>query len=91
MYKCLSCGGIFEEPKKAVEHYSGANLPDGGYTEAHYDCPYCGSDDYKEVITCAECGEEYFAECKTLYVHFKNNNEYVCDDCLHDYCTDNFS
>lgn len=91
MYRCGVCGRLFDEPKKVIEHQFGSNLPDRGYNEVYFVCPSCGNSEYREIVECCECGEEYFADCETLFVYFKSNDDYVCNDCLHDYCKENFS
>lgn len=93
MYRCSDCNNPFDEPKKTIEHQSGYNLPDGGYNEVYYSCPFCGSNDYEEVVTCCMCNEEHLIEDKKKYIYFKDNNEYVCDDikCLSPYCRDTYS
>ena len=93
MYLCSNCDFRFEEAKKEVSHQSGSNLPDGGFDEVSYHCPQCGSANYNEVVICCVCYDEFFVEENKKYIHFKDNNEYVCNDirCLSPYCRDNFS
>ncbi len=91
MYRCADCNNPFSEPEKVIEHQFGYNLPDGGYNEVYYSCPFCGSNDYEEVVTCCMCNEEFPKECKGLYVHDKKHNEYVCNDCLRDYFIEMYS
>lgn len=91
MYRCSDCNNPFDEPEKVIEHQFGYNLPDGGYNETYFVCPFCESSDYTEIISCCECGEDLPVENKSLYVHFNENNDFVCNDCLHDYCKEHYS
>lgn len=91
MYHCDNCGKFFDEPEKITEHQFGENLPDGGYNETYFVCPFCENSDYTEIILCCECGEDYPAESTSLYVHFNKDDNFVCNDCLHDYCEEHFS
>jgi DNA-directed RNA polymerase subunit RPC12/RpoP len=68
MYRCLDCGEIFAEPKKgATSHYE----VDTRQYEPEDVCPYCGHDEFEEVILCPWCEENYIVE----------GGEYFCDDC----------
>ena len=90
MYRCSDCDELFEEPRKITEHWEGMNIPDGGYDLVSKLCPYCGGSDYEEVIVCEICHEDVVLDLKRLYVKFKNG-DIICNDCLHDYCVDNFT
>ena len=69
MYKCESCGAIFEEPADRKEQV--------GYepydVETFGVCPECGSEDFYEVVQCEECGD-WFSPEETL-------TEYFCKEC----------
>lgn len=69
MYRCLSCGNLFEEGEQAVwrENY-GAEI--GG--EMFDGCPVCRSD-YEEVYQCKECGDWHTED--ELY-------DGLCEKCL---------
>jgi hypothetical protein len=51
MYKCSSCGEVFEEPNAIKEDWG----------ETFYVCPYCNGD-YEEVHQCKECDEWHTEE-----------------------------
>lgn len=55
MYKCTSCGHIFEEgeQKTYTERHGLDTLP----YEKYEGCPSCGSSDFEEVENCEICGE----------------------------------
>lgn len=91
MYRCANCGEQFDEPKIKTHHYSGYNLPDGGYNEQYFSCPQCKCNEYEEIVICCECGDALSTDDKNQYIYFKELNEIVCNDCLHDYCKDHFS
>ena len=79
---CFNCGAVFDSDGYEVEYVDGFPV---------HVCPKCGGDDYREAIEC-DCGgavidTNYFDRG---YVRFKNGND-VCDECLHDYCKENFT
>ena len=59
MFKCESCGNLFEEGEQAVtyEHHGFYQPP---YEEIH-SCPVCGGD-YEEVHQCKECGDWHYED-----------------------------
>lgn len=64
MFKCLDCGGIFEDGEQG--RYEEGNPP---YQEV-YCCPYCKSSDYDEILPCKLCGtyeheisDDYCEDC----------------------------
>lgn len=70
MYKCVSCGNIFEEGEQAVwEETHGLERPP---YEKFCSCPSCG-DDFEGAKRCVVCGG-YFLEDEL--------NDGICDNCL---------
>ncbi len=70
MYKCCSCGNLFEEGEQAVwEETHGLDTPP---YEKFSGCPVCKGD-YEEVHQCKKCGDWHTED--ELY-------EGWCDDCL---------
>lgn len=65
-YICDKCGRVFDDPKELK------NMG-GDVGESVYVCPYCGHDEYEEVVECAVCGD-VVRESETV--------ECVCENCL---------
>ena len=94
MYKC-NHGHIFDEPTEKAYNHGGQCEAWG--TEYLNVCPECGSDDFDEVVRCDLCGEYITERSHDDYIAFNLTddagnyyNDIVCNDCLHDYCVDNF-
>lgn len=52
-------------------------------------CPnYEEPEGSREIIKCAHCGEEIYEDDKNEYAPI--NGEFVHNDCLHDYCWENY-
>jgi predicted amidophosphoribosyltransferase len=69
MYKCSSCGEIFEEPEIVSE-----KVGEIGCQSAYQDyevCPNCGEDGYfEEIHQCEMCGE------------YADLEDGFCEDCI---------
>lgn len=71
MYKCTSCGHIFEEgEQKTYTERHGLDTPP---YEKYEGCPSCGSSDFEEVENCEICGELHPID---------ELHGGVCDDCI---------
>lgn len=88
MYKCCN-GHIFDEFKHKTKHITGLNIPDSGYDEECYMCPECKSEDFYKAVECDYCGK-IFAQDSEDYLYFRRSGDTICNNCLHDYCMDNF-
>lgn len=88
MYKCNK-GHVFEEPARRVEHITGINIPDGGYDESYSCCPECKSEEIYEAVECDYC-QVTFSKDSEEYLYFKESGDIICNECLHDYCMENF-
>lgn len=88
MYKCNSCGQLFEEPKSNTETHGFTD----GMCEHLNVCPCCGGD-YSEAEKCKKCGEWHFedelfsglcADCLRDKVNFVTAHDYLrsVDDAL---------
>lgn len=87
-YKCKECGAVFDEPQIIKTTHSG-RYEAHGYEE-YGKCPNCPSDEFIECVICDYCGEAVASGIDD-YVYFREKEENICNDCLHDYCVDNFS
>ena len=87
-YKCKSCGAVFDEPE-TVTITHGGRYEAHGYEE-HGKCPNCPSGDFTECVVCDCCGEAVANDIDD-YVYFREKEENICNDCLHDYCVENYS
>lgn len=88
VYKCKECGSVFDEPE-IITTTHGGRYEAHGYEE--YDkCPNCPSDEFTECVICEYCGEAVASDTDD-YVYFREKEENICNDCLHDYCTENYS
>lgn len=70
VWKCLSCGKTFDEPRKHPGHGS---IPHDWDSPDEYTCPYCDSDDIVFADWCAECENVFPTE--ELHYGF-------CEDCI---------
>ena len=87
-YKCKSCGAVFDELEIITITHGGRYEPHG--YEEHGKCPNCPSDDFTECVICDYCGEAVASDIDD-YVYFRGKEENICNDCLHDYCVENYS
>ncbi len=87
MFICNDCGEIFDEPRQSIILHDEVDCQ----REEYYDtCPSCGENDIDVVVQCTVCND-YIAEYKREdYVAFESG-DVVCNECLHDYCVENFS
>ena len=69
MYRCESCGHLFEEGEEKKEFSYLGDYGSKKIYEHSFSCPVCGGD-YEEVVKCTKCGS-YNAEA----------GEKLCDDC----------
>lgn len=75
-YLC-SCGMSFDEPK-AYQEPDGFETPPYRYS---FGCPYCGSDDYAELIEeCDNCGNGIYTGEK--YYRLNSTNDVFCENCI---------
>ena len=76
MYKCVECGGIFEEPKRYCDDYTPGGAFEGGSFMSYYNaCPYCASN-YDEAQVCVGCGKY-----KIIKYGGFIDGEFYCDNC----------
>ena len=62
MYKCYSCGEVFDEFAKRIEKV-GNSTDSLAPADLVFDvCPNCNEDDYTEVEWCKVCENEYTEE-----------------------------
>lgn len=87
-YKRKECGTVFDEPEIITTTHN-SRYEAHGYEE-YGKCPNCPSDEFYECIYCDYCGEAV-AENKDAYVHFADKEVNICNDCLRDYCEENYS
>lgn len=72
MYRCESCGHLFEQGEEKIESSYLADYGSEQIFETHFSCPVCGGD-FEEVNACKLCrgyhhiksGEKYCEACKT--------------------------
>lgn len=84
MYRCDN-GHIFDEPVIKTVHHTDPS----GYEHLSV-CPECENDSLTEVIVCEYCDKSVQADLTSEYITFKNG-DVICNDCLHDYCENNFT
>ena len=72
MYRCISCGNLFEEGEQAVWHENYCAEIGG---ETFDGCPVCKGD-YEEVYQCKKCGDWHTED--ELYDGW-------CEKCLREY------
>lgn len=87
-YKCKECGSVFDEPE-IIKTTHNSRYEAHGYEE-YGKCPNCPSDEFIECVICDYCGEAVANDIDD-YVYFKERDENICNDCLHDYCVENYS
>lgn len=78
MYKCLSCGHIFEEGEQAIINEKRGEFWGAPCSEKMSRCPICKGD-YEKTVQCAVCGSEHLEE---------ELNGGVCDSCIDEYRKD---
>ena len=78
MYKCLSCGNLFEEGEQKTWEEKVGEYGSAPYFEKHSGCPICGRE-YEETKKCQVCNSEHLEE------DLING---VCEDCFKRYSTD---
>lgn len=94
MYICRECGEVFNEPAVQRETH---DWLDGSPSEEWAVCPNCSSSDYSEAVQCGECGVYFSEEDTDKFVVFSPEaadsdfSHVVCNNCLHDYCVENFT
>ncbi len=66
MYKCNSCGLVFEEPKNHAESHGFVD----GICENIEICPNCGGD-FSDAVQC-ECCQEWFSDDDLIYGYCTN-------------------
>ena len=72
MYRCESCGHLFEEGEQKIEFSYLADYGSKPVYEKHLCCPVCGGD-YEEITACKICNgfehmkseQDYCEACKT--------------------------
>lgn len=74
-YVCSKCGEYFDKPQELK------NMG-GDIGESVFVCPFCGCDEYIEVVECAVCGD---------VVYESDTHECVCDKCLERYAGRKFA
>lgn len=74
MYKCDSCGAIFDEPDSIK--YLLCRIDGTQYYDNDQVCPFCQSDGFGWVEECDRCGE-YFHEDELTFT----DDGVVCYDC----------
>ena len=76
MYKCNSCGCVFDEADLARTNYWSNDFPgEGPVLNYSYEvCPSCGCSDLEEGEACAICDEG-----------FAPLGQEVCDDCIEEF------
>lgn len=74
MYKCCSCGMVFEEADKAK--YPLCVIDGVQFYDHDYVCPFCRSDEIDYVEECEECGE-YFPEDEMI----ERGDSLICTEC----------
>lgn len=50
----------------------------------------CPNADPPEEVTCCKCGNNFYINETDEFIEFKNG-DIVCNDCLRDYCKENFT
>ena len=88
MFKCCSCGNIFEEGEQAVWYENQGECHGVTAMERFSGCPLC-HDDYNEVYQCNECGDWHYAD--ELYSGWceKCLRETINYDTFFEYCEAN--
>ena len=88
MYKCESCGHLFEEGEQAVWYENQGECHGITAMERFIGCPLC-HDDYNEVYQCNECGDWHYAD--ELYSGWceKCLRETINYDTFFEYCEAN--
>ena len=61
MYRCESCGNLFEEGEQAVWYENQGECHGVTAMERFSGCPLC-HDDYEEVHQCKECGDWHYED-----------------------------
>ena len=75
MYKCLSCGNLFEEGEQATWQENRGEFWGSPCNETVSGCPICKGE-YEKTIECSICGSEHLED---------ELISGVCDDCLEQY------
>ena len=88
MFKCESCGNLFEEGEQAVWYENQGECHGVTAMERFSGCPLC-HDDYNEVYQCNECGDWHYAD--ELYSGWceKCLRETINYDTFFEYCEAN--
>ena len=88
MFKCESCGHLFEEGEQAVWYENQGECHGVTAMERFSGCPLC-HDDYNEVYQCNECGDWHYAD--ELYSGWceKCLRETINYDTFFEYCEAN--
>ena len=73
MYKCHSCGLLFQEPDIFYETHGSEQPP----YEAVNVCPSCHAQDYESAFVCDGCGEWCTGHYETA------DGGIWCDNCCH--------
>lgn len=87
MYYCYVCRDVFNEPRvetvKAEDYYGVSGEFMSSHTMDISMCPFCGNDDYEEMVMCPMC-EEYFKEEDLIDTEGLPNGGLgnICEDCL---------
>ena len=74
-FKCNECGYMFDTPKKFVE-----STGHDHYKITTHVCPKCNGDDFVELVTCDECGNEV-PHVDTCGVTINGKRRKICDEC----------
>lgn len=73
MYKCASCGMVFEETVKLK--FPLCRIDGQQYYDPDYVCPFCGSDDIDYVEECEKCGEYFYED------ELADDERVICKEC----------
>lgn len=88
MFKCESCGHIFDEGEERITREYHTEI-EGGFYENLASCPCCGSEDYEEARRCLNCGGAYLddelfdgwcLECLTEAIDYDSALKYFLQD-----------